>query len=224
MAIGSASARTSSSSFTATRKAWKTRRAGWPPWRRTAAGSAERTTSARAAVVVTGRAATTARAMRRRETPFAVGGEQSGQLGLGHRVHQVRRGRSRRPGPFACREGRRHGTRSRARAGRAGASSRPGRTGPRSPILAPTPISPATSSRLIEAGPAHHGAVAEPRRDARWPPPRRRGHDRDRARAGADGRRAAPRHGRRLPRWRRSTTPAGTGANSATTSSTMTGS
>ena len=60
MATGS----TSSSALTAARRAWNTRLAGWPR-RRTAAGTAELTTSARASVVCTGRAATMAAAMRR---------------------------------------------------------------------------------------------------------------------------------------------------------------
>ena len=55
----------SSSSLTAIRMAWKTRRAGWPPVRRVAAGMDSRTTSASWPVVVIGRAAMMARAMRR---------------------------------------------------------------------------------------------------------------------------------------------------------------
>ncbi len=124
---GSASARTSSSSFTATRRAWKTRRAGCPPWRRTAAGSADRTTSASAPVVVTGRAAHHGQRNPPGETSLAVGGEQPGQLGFGPRVHEVRRRRAPRRGPCACRAERRRGRRSHVRAGRAEASSRPDR-------------------------------------------------------------------------------------------------
>ena len=95
MATGSASASTSSSSFTATRSAWKTRRAGWPPWRRTAAGQGRADDVGEpTVVVVTGRAATTAQRDPPGEAPFAVGGEESRQLGLGPGVHEVRGGRT----------------------------------------------------------------------------------------------------------------------------------
>ena len=64
-ALSMASGRMSSSAFTAMRIAWKVRLAGCPPVRRAGAGMASRTISASSVVVVTGRAATIAAAMRR---------------------------------------------------------------------------------------------------------------------------------------------------------------
>ena len=71
-AAGSAASSWPSSSLTSMRRAWKTRRAGCP-FRRAGAGTADATTSASCLVEVSGRASTTARAMRpdRRPSPFS---------------------------------------------------------------------------------------------------------------------------------------------------------
>ncbi len=83
------------SSFTAMRMAWKTRRAGWPPVRRVAAGMALRTISASSVVVAMGRAATMARAMRRAKRPSPFSANKLGQGALVEAVDHVRRAAAR---------------------------------------------------------------------------------------------------------------------------------
>ena len=126
----------SDSSLTAIRMAWKTRVAGWPRRRRAAAGTAACTTSASCAVVSIGRAATMAGRCRRasRPSPLAVNQPASSvSLGL---VDELERARSTArvhahvEGPVAG------GRRTRARPGRAGASSPRDRGGPPSRDLA----------------------------------------------------------------------------------------
>ncbi len=73
IAMSIAPGRISTSELTAMRSAWNTLLAGWPR-RRTAAGTAEATTSANCPVLSRGRAATMAAAMRRpkRVSPFSM--------------------------------------------------------------------------------------------------------------------------------------------------------
>ena len=78
------------SSLTSIRKAWNTRRAGWP-FRRAAAGTAEATTSASSLVELNGRAATTARAMRPDSRPSPFSRKKRGQGVLRESVDELRR-------------------------------------------------------------------------------------------------------------------------------------
>ena len=92
MASGTAERSASSSPFTSMRRAWKARLAGWPPWRRVAAGMAVRTISANRAVDVSGawvRSRSMAWAMRsaKRSSPYSCSTRASARHRIG--VHDL---------------------------------------------------------------------------------------------------------------------------------------